>query len=320
MKLSVIVSFFNVEKYIEKCAVSLLNQTYQDMEIIFVDDGSEDDSLTILKNVINQYPSKISRIITKKNAGLPQARKTGVENAKGEYIAFADSDDWLEIDFYENCMRYVLKHDCEVYNTGYTIDYSSGKIEEKSKVKNFHLVSSEKYIRLLHDRAIFHSMWSKIFKRDVFKKVIFPKGNFVGEDYSTLVPLTHNVSEGGLIPEWGYHYRMLEFSMGHGAFNDSKRKGFYHFKKIFPYVCKWFPTCKDTIIGFHVAEYMAVVISMARNNEYNQEIISLTQKFIRENFFTFLFLKNFSIKYKASLLPIMCFPKTFSRIYVKIIG
>lgn len=92
--ISVIIPIYNAEKYLEKCIESILIQTYKDFELILVDDGSKDNS----GKICNEYAEKDSRIrvIHKKNAGVSAARNTGIENAKGEFIAFVDSDDWLE--------------------------------------------------------------------------------------------------------------------------------------------------------------------------------------------------------------------------------
>lgn len=103
-KVSVIVPIYGVEQYIERCARYLFEQTLDDIEYIFVDDKTKDNSVLVLQKVIEEYPSRINsiKIIRHKiNKGLPQARKTGLENATGEYIAHCDSDDYIEKNAYE---------------------------------------------------------------------------------------------------------------------------------------------------------------------------------------------------------------------------
>ncbi|MBP5483501.1 MAG: glycosyltransferase [Bacteroidales bacterium] len=105
MKVSVIVPVYGVEKYIETCARSLMAQTYRDVEFIFVNDGTKDRSMEILSGVID--PERTVKIINKENAGLPQARLTGLQNASGDYILFVDSDDWIEPDMVEQLVKAV---------------------------------------------------------------------------------------------------------------------------------------------------------------------------------------------------------------------
>lgn len=103
-KVSVIIPVYGVEKYIERCARSLFEQTLEDMEFIFVDDSTRDNSIDILLEVINEYPQRKNqiKILTHEvNKGLPAARQTGIKAAKGDYIAHCDSDDWVTPNAYQ---------------------------------------------------------------------------------------------------------------------------------------------------------------------------------------------------------------------------
>ena len=102
---SIIIPIYNVEKYLTKCIESVINQTYKNLEIILVNDGSTDNS----KEIIDKYSLIDSRIkvINKKNGGLSEARNAGIEIAKGDYIGFLDSDDWIELNMYEKLYKYI---------------------------------------------------------------------------------------------------------------------------------------------------------------------------------------------------------------------
>lgn len=318
VRLSVIVPFYNVEKYIEKCVISLFEQTYKDMEIIFVDDGGTDGSLAILERLIKKYSFANCKVIHKENAGLPQARKTGVENSNGEYIAFVDSDDWLDKDFYTKCMKYVEGNDYPLYCTGYQMDYGKGKTIECDYIKSGQVVTSNTFVSLIHQRKLFHTMWSKIFRRDVFEHIRFPKGNFLGEDYVTLLPYIHKINEVYLIPETGYHYRVQMTSMGNGVFNHNKRKGFIALHKIYPYVCQWYPKCIKEINAFYAIEYMADIVAMGKNKKYEHAIICYISAFLRRNAKVVLFSKCVDIKFKLSLVPCFVMPRVFASTLQKI--
>ena len=126
-KVSVIVPFYKVEKYIEKCASSLLQQTLDDMEFIFVDDCGEDNSANILKKVIEQYPSRDVKVVKmERNSGVSAARACGIEIAHGEYIGFCDSDDWMESDMYRTLYNEAIKVHADIVGCGF-VEHKEGR-------------------------------------------------------------------------------------------------------------------------------------------------------------------------------------------------
>ena len=124
-KISVIVPVYNTEKYLEKCLESIVNQTYQDFEVIIVNDGSTDNSREIIDKYIEKYPEKI-KCINKQNGGLSSARNCGIEAATGDYIAFVDSDDYIDMQFFEQLLHYV-KRDIDL------IKFKLIKVDEEYK-------------------------------------------------------------------------------------------------------------------------------------------------------------------------------------------
>lgn len=119
-KVSIIVPVYNVEKYITKCIESVINQTYTDIEILIVDDGSPDRSI----EKIEIYNDPRIKILRKENGGLSDARNYGLERSKGEYIIFVDSDDWIDTDFLSNCINYLDNNqEIDLIILGYIKDY-----------------------------------------------------------------------------------------------------------------------------------------------------------------------------------------------------
>ena len=121
-KVSIIVPFYNVENYIEKCLETLVNQTLKDIEIILVNDGSKDRSIDIVNKFLKQYPEKIV-YLEKENGGLSDARNFGIPHAKGEYIEFLDSDDYVEKDMYENMYELAKKEDSDMVECDFYWEY-----------------------------------------------------------------------------------------------------------------------------------------------------------------------------------------------------
>lgn len=125
-KISVIIPVYNVEQYLPKCIESILNQTYRNLEIILVDDGSTDSS----GKVCDEYAVKDSRVsvLHKENGGASSSRNAGLEFAHGEYIAFVDSDDWLDSNMYADMMDISLKYDADIVECGYRYIKNEGAL------------------------------------------------------------------------------------------------------------------------------------------------------------------------------------------------
>ena len=167
-KVSVIVPVYNVEKYIEKCLDSLVNQTLKDIELIIVNDGSTDSS----EQIILKYKDKYSNImyLTKENGGLSDARNFGIPHATGDYIAFLDSDDYVELSLYEKLYKKAIETDADMVECDFYWEYSETKMihDRNAKYKD----KSDMYANA---RVV---AWNKLYKREVLLNsgVQFPKG------------------------------------------------------------------------------------------------------------------------------------------------
>lgn len=133
-KISVIVPVYNTEKYIKKCIRSIIEQTLKEIEIIIVNDGSKDKSLEIIKDLMKQ--DRRIKLINKENEGVSSARNSGIKMAKGKYIQFIDSDDWIEKEFLEKMYDFAEKENVDIVVSDYYEDYSNGKIKIKKGKKN----------------------------------------------------------------------------------------------------------------------------------------------------------------------------------------
>ncbi len=167
-KVSVIVPVYNVEKYLKKCLDSLINQTIQDIEIIVVNDGSKDNSEEIIKEYEKNNPEKIV-YLKKENGGLSDARNYGIPYAKGEYIAFLDSDDYVELDMYEKMYELAKKENSDMVECDFYWEYPN-----KTKIDIGQIYSNQKEM-LQKARVV---AWNKLIKRSILEesKVQFPKG------------------------------------------------------------------------------------------------------------------------------------------------
>lgn len=173
MLVSVIVPIYGVEAYIARCARSLMEQTWEDAEFIFVNDGTQDRSMDVLAEVLAEYPQRKVKIIHQANAGLPQARKSGIAQAQGEYILNVDSDDWLETDALEQAMTAALANDADLVHFSFWKEY--GKRRKLDRERPY--TEADKVVwmqRLYRDRA-YGYIWNKLVRRSLFDGIFYPR-------------------------------------------------------------------------------------------------------------------------------------------------
>lgn len=175
--ISVIVPVYNVEVYLSRCIESIINQTYQKLEIILVNDGSKDRS-GIICDDYKTIDSRI-KVIHKKNGGLSDARNAGLEIAKGAYISFIDSDDWIELNMIEKLLNEAINNCAEIaIGRRYRVyQNESKKIESFQKYPGAKIMTTEKALECLMSFCGFDmSVCDKLFKRELFTNIVFPYG------------------------------------------------------------------------------------------------------------------------------------------------
>lgn len=174
--ISIIVPVYNVGTYLDRCMDSILGQTYQNLEIILVDDGSTDSS-PVRCDAYAEIDSRV-KVIHKQNGGLSDARNAGLKVATGSYIGYVDSDDWIEPDMYERMYRACVEHQAEVAVCRYFSEYKD-RTESAGSGKTVPLSRDELlkiYISGHEEYVIYNSVWSKLFQRELVKNLVFPKG------------------------------------------------------------------------------------------------------------------------------------------------
>ena len=181
--ISIIIPIYNVEKYLEKCLNSVINQTYSNLEIILIDDGSTDNS----KFICDEYAKKDKRIIVihQKNGGLSYARNVGLNNANGKYITFVDSDDFISKYYIEILYQNIIKYNCEISMCSQYIVSDKNIIDDNKTINNVKLFDSITALKLmLYQKKINNSAWGKLYNKSVFENIMYPVGK-IYEDIST---------------------------------------------------------------------------------------------------------------------------------------
>lgn len=181
IKVSIIVPVYNVEKYIHKCLDSLVNQTLKELEFIFVNDGSPDNSPKIIKEY--QKKDKRIKLLNKENGGQASARNLGLEHAKGEYIAFLDSDDYVKENMYEILYNRAKKDNLDIVICNNCLVYKDSTVENDPGITN----KKEKIISPREYTTLSPSPWNKIIRHEYLnqEKFKFPEG-IIYEDLASI--------------------------------------------------------------------------------------------------------------------------------------
>lgn len=215
MKLSVCIPVHNVAPYFERCVRSLFEQTYADLEYIFVDDASRDDSITIIERLLADYPVRKSatRIIRHETArGALASRLEALSEATGELVAFCDSDDWLDANFYADLAR-------PFENAEVDLAFAPMVRNENSALTNGVMLRSfdgrgADYLHAVGSIEAFNSMVNKVFRRTVASsRAVVPEGLSIAEDLCWTTQIVAHCRRAIYVPTSRYHYRVNEASL-----------------------------------------------------------------------------------------------------------
>lgn len=211
--ISVIVPVYKVEKYLDRCVQSIAAQTYRNLEIILVDDGSPDNCPAMC----DAWAEKDGRIkvIHKENGGGAQARNVGLAQAAGDYIAFVDSDDFLLPDMYASLMDIVLQTGCDIAECGYhSVEQDSAPVPTAIS-GSVRIFSAEEALKEnIRDHICRQLVWNKLYHRSVLRDVRFVEGRFIDDEFFTYRALG-NAHKVAVIPDKLYCYRQQQGSAMH---------------------------------------------------------------------------------------------------------
>lgn len=211
--ISVIIPVYNVAQYLSQCVESLFSQSFKELEIILVDDGSTDDC----SDLCDEYERKDVRIkvIHKKNGGLSDARNAGMRIAKGEWIYFVDSDDWVAQDAIQKLYQFAVENHCDVVQGGlyyayhdYLLCRKASKKEQKRTLLKRHDAMRE---LIINDR-VKNFAWGKLYKADLIKDLFFPVGKYFEDSFWQHLVLDR-VERYGIVDEPLYYYRQRKDSI-----------------------------------------------------------------------------------------------------------
>ncbi len=222
MTFSIIVPVYNVEKYLAKCLDSILNQSFQDFEIIVVNDGSPDNSQAIIDEYAKNHPDKIKAFI-KENGGLSDARNFGIQRAQGDYLLFVDSDDYISTELLYELKEEIDSSKPDMLRFSALIVYENGGTGEIMAAPQMRGVSGETAIdRLIDNKQCFEPAWLYAYRRDFWlnNNFTFAKGRY-HEDFGLIPEIVMKTENFSSVYHIGYYYVQTSTSITRG--NDQSK-------------------------------------------------------------------------------------------------
>ncbi|MEE8716813.1 MAG: glycosyltransferase [Coriobacteriales bacterium] len=211
-KVSVVVPVYNVEAYLRTCVESILAQTYEELDVILVDDGSTDSSSAICDEYA-RLDDRV-RVIHKANGGLSDARNAGLDAVTSPYVGFVDSDDWIEPEMYERLLELLLGNGSDIAACNFSYSSPSGDDDAWGVPFEVTLPQRPAMRLLLRDQIVQNYVWNKLYSARLWDGVRFPRGKAF-EDVSTTWRVFERAGSVSLSPWVGYRYRTRDDSIVH---------------------------------------------------------------------------------------------------------
>ncbi len=312
--ISFIVPSFNFEKYIGKCIESILTQTYSNLELIIVNDGSTDNS----RLIIDEYAKKDARItaIHKKNEGVSIARNTGLHKSKGKYVCFVDADDFISPNFAEYMLNLA-----ESSNSEFCISSEcfTRKGEKQTSNVSIKYLNSEQATALLLSPAIIVGSWNKLFKKEVLinNDINFSSDLFYGEGLRFIIQVAQICKIIAVTNYKMYYYRRNNYTSATSKFNLEKFKNGYHSLEEIEANLTIFTPNVLTMLGWHKCQFkMGTVIRIITANKTNEyrEYYNEALHYVRSNFYKYLFIHGISLYKKGLLVGCAIWPSFMAKL------
>ncbi len=307
-KVSVIIPIYGVEKYIARCVRSLMEQTLDDMEFIFVNDCTRDHSMEVLDEILVSYSSRIHqvKVINKpRNEGISFARKTGLENATGQYVGFCDSDDWIDMTMFEKLYNKAVSGNLDYVKCGYVIS-DGDRILSDVPVKLEEISDKNDIIRdLLRCRGM-NSIWNTITRKEIIDRsqLVFTE-NAMLEDFFLASQIIENCSSFGMVGESLYYYYQNPDSICNVPTDDAFIKRGVQAKKNVDWILNYFHQRygdkfgKEEVVLKNVPRRIIIPI-MKNSSNY-----PLWNSFFSENSWKFLWSSYVSLTLKLQYLLVV---------------
>lgn len=326
-EISVIVPVYNCEKYVGKCIESILNQTFRDLELILIDDGSCDESGKICDE-FKQNDQRV-KVIHEKNSGVSIARNVGINVAKGKFIGFVDSDDYLAYDMYESLYQNLKENDADIAICGimncFLKELPNGKLKEEQTLQSTTcesgvLSGKEAFSEALKSRIFSVNPVNKLFAAKFLKEERFP-ANKTSEDAFLIPKILAKANRVVYDMKPKYYYVRHLGSITTSDFKESDWSVVEAYKEHLDVVKDKFPNLLEEANFRYYWSYIYVLDKMVkskskvRRQDYNKAV-----DFIKKNFKSIISNRYFSAKRKIAVCALMLSEKIYRKLVIKMVG
>ena len=297
--ISVIIPVYKVEEYLDECLASVTGQTWSDLEIILVDDGSPDRC----PEMCDAWAEKDHRIrvVHKENGGLSDARNAGLDVCTGAYIAFVDSDDWIRPDMYAAMMRALKAENADLCACNITTCYPDRRVSWGCR--EYTVGDSETILDLLYSDSLFPvCAWNKLYKREMWDGFRFPVGKICEDAYTTYL-LVHKAERIVQIPEPMYCYRIRSGSIMTAAFSKKRMDEEEAWRLNYEFVKDHYPRLARKAFDFYLESVNVLIhdIPKDKRKEFMAEYTCL-RRILKRNIGYVLFFSQMDLKHRAYYL------------------
>lgn len=284
--ISLIIPIYNAAHTLERCLSSVVGQTYNNLEIIVVDDGSTDEGAVIYEE-FSSTDGRI-KILRQTNSGVSKARNSGVESATGSYICFVDSDDWVEPNYCEKLFSLIQNEGADIAIVEAAYEDEAGNVVFQKPVADESVFDGRRaLLLLLEDEVIQSHPWGKLYRADLVRDIKFPEDLKCFEDYSTLFKIFNKAVKVAKSNDQLYHYIQHSASLSHNLSPETAYQFYLAIMKVYSFWRFTMPLEEKSPVTKNIIRKLLMVLKrILRNTDRN--VMQVEKEIIRKSFRSFL--------------------------------
>lgn len=302
-RISVIVPVYQVADYLEKCVNSIRQQTYENLEILLVEDGSSDGSAQLCDTLAAEDARIV--VIHKENAGVSAARNMGIARATGEYICFCDADDYVEKDMYEYLLRLLHSHDADVAVCSGWYEYGQDSSRAFETAEGELVLSGEEALLELHRRRYLRAyIWNKMFRRECLDSIVFSEKLAFAEDYDMFCRVLQRVQRLVYGSEMKYHYIQRRSGACNDSFDVRCQGAWEMFRQHRDRFAALYPRQRKLFDSYYMYDLMGLIAAVCRGGQTGSRECRAMQAEVRSGLKEYLADGEVPLYLKASAVTI----------------